>query len=85
LTEQHRKWVSVLGLIQIEKLLGGWAAGAGAPSAEENSNRKKIHRRVSFPATGPLSHEPGIIPRQTHDCAHCQQNMDLHMTELEHQ
>ena len=36
-TEQRRKWVSVLGQIQIETLLGGWSGGVGRPSRDRRA------------------------------------------------
>jgi hypothetical protein len=41
LTDQHRQFVSVLGLIQIETLLGGWSGGVGRPS-----RHRRVHRRA---------------------------------------
>jgi hypothetical protein len=37
LTDQHGQLVSVLGLIQLETLLGGWSGGVGRPSRHRRS------------------------------------------------
>lgn len=48
LTDQHRKWVSILGLIQIETLLGGWSGGVGRPSRHRRAIARAFVGKAVF-------------------------------------
>ncbi len=48
LTDQHRQLVSVLGLIQIERLLGGWSGGVGRPSRHRRAMARAFVAKAGF-------------------------------------
>jgi hypothetical protein len=48
LTDQHRQLVSVLALIQIESLLGGWLGGVGRPSRHRRAIARAFVAKAVF-------------------------------------
>jgi|ERR1035438_773133 hypothetical protein len=48
LTDRHRQLLSVLGLIQIESLLGGWSGGVGRPSRHRRAIARAFVSKAVF-------------------------------------